>query len=199
MSTQGGGTSPIGRVGFLTSGLVASTYSKPAAATQYSLGDIIGNSATAASVTPITFSSAARFANGSGRTRRARCTLTAASGTIVYPEFDLLVFRPVTSIPFADAGYPADNAVCDITAAAYKQLVAVFTFQDDAWRNQAGGTAAAGAVAWQAVNVGANIAPFDLDGLADVTSLRAIMQAQNTWNPGNVAYAFDFSLDVEQD
>lgn len=200
MSNPAGGSSPIGRVGLLTANIAASAYSKPADATQYSLGDMIGNSLTAASVTPITFSAAARFANGGGRLIGAKCTLQCASSTIVLPAFDLLVFLPGTDIPFAAGSYPADNAALNVSASAYKYLVASFSFAADAWRNQAGGVTAAGDVIWQAPKVGGNrpYAPFSVDGLSS-QDLIAVMQAQNTWNPGNVAQTFTFSLDVEQD
>ena len=199
MSTTGGGTSPIGRFGRLTPWVTAQ-YSKPAAATQYSIGDLIGNSLTAASVTPITFSNAARFVNGSGRLIGASCVVTAASGTIVLPAFDLLVFRPYTNIPFAVGSYPADNDALDVSAAAMIQLIGVFPFASTTWRNQAGGATAAGDHIYQDVDPAnrAQGVPFELQGL-DSTSLLGLMQAQNTWNPGNVAQTFDFTLDVEQD
>lgn len=206
MTIPQGGTSPIGRVGLLTPSITA-TYDKPADATQYALGDIIGNSLTAASVTPITFANAVRFANGSGRLNSCRCVVTAASGTIVLPAFDLLVFVPAGGvIPAAAGAYPADNAVFNVSSAAMAQLVGVFSFAADAWRNQAGGATAAGAAIWQAPKLAGNrvSAPFSLDGVSNLdgsacTSLVGVMQAQNTWNPGAVAQNFAFTLGVEQD
>lgn len=200
MATSPGATSPIGRVGLLTPNVTAE-YARPASATQYDIADLIGNSATAASVVPITFASAARFSNGSGRLSGCRGVVTAASGTIVLPAFDLLIFRPTTDIPFAAGSYPADNAALNVSAAAMQQLVGVFSFAVDAWRNQAGGVTAAGAGIWQAPKVAGNraFAPFSLDGLGDTVSLLGLMQAQNTWNPGAVVNTFNFTLDLEQD
>jgi hypothetical protein len=76
---------------------LTATYAKPASATQYAIGDIIADNATAASVTPITFT----LPRVSGIVTSCRAVLTAASGTVVLPAFDLLLFRPATGIPFA--------------------------------------------------------------------------------------------------
>lgn len=200
MANSPGGSSPIGRVGLITANIVAPAYARPADVTQYSIGDIIANSATAASVTPITFPLASRFANGGGRLIGAHCTVQAASGTIVLPAFDLLVFLPGTNIPVAAGSYPADNAAFNVSAAAYQSLVGVFSFAADAWRNQAGGVTAAGDVIWQCPKIAGNrpYAPFSVEGL-ESQSLVAVMQSQNTWNPTAVVNTFNFSLDVEQD
>ena len=44
--------------------------------------------------------------------------VTPASGNLVITalDFDLLLFRPNTNIPFADAGYPADNTALAVTS-----------------------------------------------------------------------------------
>jgi len=173
---------------------VTASFSRPADATQYSIGDIIANSGTAASVVPITFNLPA----SSGRLTGARAVVTAASGTIVLPAFDLILFRPEASIPFANAGYPADNTALNITSAAYNQVVAIFSFSASSWRNQAGGTTAAGGVVYQAVSLASRaIAPFNVDGLSD--TLLGLVQAQNTWNPGAVANTLSFMLDSDFD
>lgn len=194
-----GATSPIGRIGKLTP-RVSAQYVRAANATTYTIGDLIGNSTTAANVVPIEFANAVRVQNLSGRITGATCVLTAASGTIVLPEFDLLLFRPTTDIPFAAGSYPADNAALNVSAAAYLQCVGIFTFADDAWRNQAGGATAAGAHVYQAVPATPRtVYPFTLDEVNDQTKLLGLMQAQNAWDPGNVAQTFDFVLDVEWD
>lgn len=173
---------------------------RPGDATQYAIGDLIGNSQTAASVVPITFASVARVSEGSGRITAARCVVTAASGTIVLPKFDLILFRPATNIPFTAGSYPADNAALNVSAAAMKEIVGIFSFSDTAWRNQAGGATAAGDHVYQAVTIasGRLHAPFNLASLGS-GSLLGLLQAQSTWNPGNVQNTFDLLLDVDQD
>lgn len=185
---------------------ITATYARPADNTAYAVGDIIGNSGTAASVVPITFSNVARSAGGSGRILGARCTVVAASGTIVLPAFDLLLFRPVTDIPFAAAGYPADNAALLVSGAAMKELLAVVAFASTTWRNQAGGTSAAGTGIWQATRLSVP-APFNLLSLSSPPGsadgggrdLVGLLQAQNTWTPTGVINSFEITLEVEQD
>lgn len=183
-----GGTTPY----------VTATMSRPAEGTQYAIGDIIANSGTGASVVPITFT-VARISGGSGIISGAQCTVTAASGTIVLPAFDLLLFRPTTNIPFAAGSYPADNAALNVSSAAMIQLVAIFSFSSTGWRNQAGGATAAGANIYQAVALATRpYAPFNLAAIPATTVL-GLLQAQNTWNPTAIVNAFDFTLNVSQD
>lgn len=198
LSTMAGGTSALLVRG--STPRVTASLTRASDATQYSIGDIIANSTTAASVVPITFSSVARVSGGSGRITGCRCTVEAASGTIVLPAFDLLLFRPETGIPFAAAGYPADNAVLSVTAAAMRELVAVMSFSATGWRNQAGGATAAGSGIYQSVLLasGRPFAPFNLASVPSANIL-GILQAQNTWNPGAVVQTIHFALDVDQD
>lgn len=194
----GAGELVLGKVGGSTPRVTA-TLTRAADATQYGIGDLIANSTTAASVVPITFT-VARISGGSGRITGCRCTVEAASGTIVLPAFDLLLFRPETGIPFAAAGYPADNAVLNVTADAFRELVAVMSFSASGWRNQAGGATAAGTGIYQSVLLasGRPFAPFNLASIPSSTVL-GILQAQNTWNPGAVVQTIHFALDVDQD
>lgn len=194
-----GGGAVIGATGGITPRVNAASYSRPADATTYAIGDMIGNSLTAASVVPMSFS-VARVAGGSGRISAARCVVTAASGTIVLPAFDLLLFRPEANIPFAAAGYPADNAALLISSAAYIQLIGVFSFPLTTWRNARGDAAAFGTVIRQAVT-DQNGRPYATFNLASTggTTLLGILQAQSAWAPGAVVNTFDFGLDVDQD
>lgn len=178
---------------------VTATYARPADNTAYSVGDLIGNSGTANLVVPISFTVGRLSGGGSGRITGARCVVTAASGTIVLPAFDLLLFRPESNIPFAAAGYPADNAALNVTSAAMLQLVGVLAFSSTNWRNQAGGSTAAGTQIYQATGfVNRPYAPFNLDTTALQTIL-GLLQAQNTWTPTGVVNTFDIALDVDQD
>lgn len=128
----------------------------------------------------------------------------AASGTVVLTNlaFDLYLFRPSTNIPFTAGSYPADNAAVNMSAAAHRDLIAIMTFTNTAWRNQIGANAAAGSFLNQeaAVNggFGRPYAPFNFTGLS-ATVIRGLMVAQAGWNPGNVAQQFDFALDVDLD
>lgn len=177
---------------------VTASYARPADNTAYAIGDLIGNSGTANLVVPISFT-AARVAGGSGRITGARCVVTAASGTIVLPAFDLLLFRPEASIPFAAAGYPADNAALTVSSAAMLQLVGVLAFSATNWRNSAGGSTAAGAAIYQSSGfVSRPYAPFNL-ATTGLATLLGLLQAQNTWTPTGVVNTFDFNLDVDQD
>lgn len=187
---------------------VTATMTRPADATAYAAGDIIANSGTAASVVPITFDGAARTAKGSGRLMGVRAVVAPASGSLVIANlaFDLLIFRPSTNIPFAAAGYPADNAALTVSAAAMRELVGVFKFSASGWRSGAGSKTVAGAAGYQAVGVGdaaatdviaRPYAPFDLSNLTSTDDLLGLIQAQAAWNPGAVANQFDFVLDVE--
>lgn len=174
---------------------VTAQVNKPASATQYALGDHIAGSLTGSAVNPIVFT----MPRPAGRISGARAVVTAASGAIVFPAFDLILFRPETNIPFASNSYPADNEPLTISAAAYREAVAVIPFSASLWRNQAGAFAAAGPTGYQpGVPTLRPFAPFNLTGLAN-QQLRGVIQAQSTWNPGNVAYTIDFALDVDAD
>jgi hypothetical protein len=177
---------------------VTATMSRPADNTAYSIGDLIGNSGTANLVVPINFT-VARVAGGSGRITGCRAIVTAASGTIVLPAFDLLLFRPESNIPFASAGYPADNAALNITSAAMLQLVGVLAFSATGWRNQAGGATAAGTQIYQTAGfVTRPYAPFNLTSCGGQV-IYGLLQAQNTWTPTGIVNTFDFNLDCDQD
>lgn len=177
---------------------VVVTMTRASDATNYAVGDLIGNSTTAANVVPLSFG-VARTVGGSGRITGCRAVVTAASGTIVLPAFDLLLFRPESGVPFAAAGYPADNAALNVGSAAMIQQVGVFSFSATGWRNQAGGATAAGAAVFQIAGAGGRpYMPFNLASCGG-NALLGLMQAQNTWSPGAVAQQFDFALDVDQD
>ena len=173
---------------------VTAFVNKPASSTAYAAGDHIASSLTAASVQPMLFN----MPRPSGRVTGARAVVTAASGTVVFPAFDLLLFRPEANVPFAANGYPADNGVMNITAAAMRELVAVIPFLATSWRNQLGASTAAGPVGYQpGVPVLRPFAPFNIAGLSQ-QALVGVLQVQS-WNPGNVGYQIDFALDVDCD
>lgn len=175
---------------------VTATFSRPADVTAYASGDNIANSTTAASVVPMTFT----LAVPTGRITGARCVVAPASGSLVITalDFDLLLFRPASDIPFAAGSFPADNAAMAITAAAMRQLVGVFAFANGAWRNPAGALTA-GVAGVQAVAPSARSSyPFDVTDQATDT-LVGVVQAKGAWTPGAVVNQFDFALDVDLD
>lgn len=186
----------IGAVGGITPRSVA-VLSRPASATQYTAQDIIANSGTAGDVVPLEFNIGVTA--GSGIITGAKCVLKAASGAVVTTAaaFDLLVFRPATSIPFAAAGYPADNAALTLTSAAMVQLVGRFSFVAADWLTAGLETGAAYQMVGEAS--GLSFVPFDLQGLSGVDSLLGVVQAKDVWNPGNVAQTLSFELAVQGD
>lgn len=167
------------------------TFSRPADATAYASGDIIANSTTAASVVPMEFP----LYLEKGLIVSTTCIVTPASGSLVIENlnFDLLLFAPRANIPFAAAGYPADNAAMNITAAAFRDLIAVFNFTPINWRNPAG-TLTAGITGWQ-VSVPATRAMIEYDTLAE-KKLIGVVQAKAAWNPGAVINRFDFIVET---
>lgn len=164
------------------------SFSRPADATAYAAGDIIANSATAGLVVPLTFTADVP----TGRITGCSCVVTPASSSLVITalDFDLLLFPAGLALPFADAGYPADNAAMAITAAAMRELVGVFTFSAAAWRNPAGALTA-GASGYQAVAPAAR-AWYPLTKQA----LVGVVQAKGAWTPLAVVNQFDFALDI---
>lgn len=182
----------IGRVGGITPRVTAQLV-RPGQATAYAANNIIANSQTAGSVEPMTFTFAEGLPNGSGLLFGAKCVAKAASSGLVTTNmaFDLLLFRPETSIPFAAGGYPADNAALSLTSAMLKQLVARFSFTAAGWVTSGLETGAGYQVVAPAS--GLPFMPFDLQGL-NANYLRGIVQAKAAWDPGNVAQTLDFEL-----
>jgi len=176
---------------------IVANYSNPASGGAYTAGDNIGNSATAGSVIPITFT----IGRNSGRITGCRCVVTPASGNLVTTalDFELLLFRPETSIPYAVGGYPADNAAHVLTAAAYREKVAAFRFSSSAWRSTDGTTTAATTTAYQSVALNSTriLAAFNTSGLTQ--TLVGVIQVLGAWTPGAVVNRFDFALDTDLD
>lgn len=175
---------------------LAANFSRPADNTAYTAGDAIANSTTASAVVPITFA----LDSDSGRITGCRSVVTPASGNLVITalDFDLLLFRPESAIPFAAGSYAADNAALAISAAAMRELIAVFRFNASAWRNPAGGLTA-GVAGYQSVALNSSrvLAPYNVEGLSG--QLLGLVQALGAWTPTGVINRFDFALDVDAD
>ena len=178
---------------------VTGTFSRPADNTAYATGDIIANSGTAALVVPLTF----YMPTNAGEITACSAVVTPASSNLVITalDFALLLFRPVTSIPFADAGYPADNTAMAITAAAFREHVVKFTFANGAWTNPAGALTA-GATGYQTVmpNGSRPRVPYTTSSgnpeSAQPNTLVGVVQCLGSWTPLGVVNRFDLSLDV---
>lgn len=175
---------------------LTATLSRPADNTAYSAGDIIANSGTANLVVPVAFTPG----RNSGRITGCRCVVTPASGNLVITalDFELLLFRSNSNIPFAAAGYPADNAALLLTAAAFRELIAAFKFSAGNWRNPAG-TLVAGITGYQAVTPNSTrvIDPFNIAGLAG--TILGVVQVLSAWTPTGIVNQFDFALDADLD
>lgn len=193
--------SVIGAVGGITPRPNA-TLSRPAEATQYSANDHIANSGTGADVTPLSFTMG--IPDGSGVILGARCVLSAVSGSVVTTaaDFDLLLFRPTTDIPFAAGSYPADNAALAISALAALQLVGRFSFVNASWVTSGFAATTARQVVGPASLLVADT--YNLHGIGTATLpapdyLLGLVQAKGAWNPGNVAQSLYFELIAQGD
>lgn len=174
------------------------TFSRPADNTAYAAGDAIANSTTASAVVPIEFSLKG-FTRGS--LTGVRCVVTPASGNLVIAAlaFELLLFRPATSIPFAAGSFAADNAALTVSAAAYRQLVGSFIFDATQWRSPAGSLTVAGVTGFQSVDCSARpVFPFNVEEFNEADrKLVGIVQALDSWTPTGVVNQFDFALDID--
>lgn len=175
---------------------LSASFTRPSDATAYTAGDLIGNSLTANQVVPMRFGLQGDLRGA--RVCGARCVIKPASGNLVITacDFDLLLFRAGSNIPFADAGYPADNAALTLTEVMCREMVAVLPFVNGAWRNQLGALVA-GTFGWQSVMLaGRDGARFSLDGIGSA-GLVGLLQAKAAWTPGAVAQAINIELEVE--
>lgn len=177
--------------------VLTANFTRPADNTAYSAGDAIANSATLASVVPLTWKLPA---STNGQIIGCRAVVTPASGSLVITalDFDLLVFRPATDIPFAAGSFPADNTAMAFTAAAYRDLIATFSFVNSAWRGTSGALTAE-ALGTQAVAAAFANSCFSVGGLGAanaMTTLIGVVQARAAWTPLGVANRFDFALNA---
>ena len=109
----GSGENFIGKVGGTTARVTAS-FARPADTTQYTSGDLVANSTTAGSVTPIEFT-VARVAAGSGMIRRARI---GKSGTgITSASFRLHLYSASPTVTNGDNGVWLSNQAANYIGA----------------------------------------------------------------------------------
>lgn len=106
--------------------VVSANFTRPADTTAYAVGDLVANSTTAGSVTPLSFS-AARYSGGSGIIRRARLLKTATS--VTNASFKLHLYGSSPTVANGDNG-AWSSIVADYLGAV--DLVFSNTFTDDA-------------------------------------------------------------------
>ncbi|MGI4879214.1 MAG: hypothetical protein ACRYG4_17200 [Janthinobacterium lividum] len=93
--------SHLGEVGGHTN-IVAATFTTPTGVTPYAFGQLIANSATAASVVPMTFTTACRVQGGTGMVRRAR--IKVADTGFAATAVALQLYRDLPTITNGDHG-----------------------------------------------------------------------------------------------
>lgn len=96
------GETHIGQVGGHTALIVGSTVTRPSDTTAYASGDLVANSTTAGSVTPISFAGVARVSGGSGMIRRMR--LRTSSTSVTSASFRLHLYSASPTVTNGDNG-----------------------------------------------------------------------------------------------
>lgn len=155
-------------------GVVSANFTRPSDTTAYASADLVANSTTAGSVTPLSFS-AARYSGGSGMIRRARLLKTATS--ITNASFRLHLYG---SSPTVTNG---DNAAwLSITADYLGSIDFIFgvTFSDDA-------------MAVGVPSVGSEIPFIPASG----STIYGLLEARGAYTPAS-AEVFTVYLDVMQ-
>ena len=81
---------------------LSSSFTRPANTTQYAAGDLVANSATSGSVTPLSFASAARVTGDCFRIERVR--LITSSTSLTTPSFVVHFFESSPTVSVGDNG-----------------------------------------------------------------------------------------------
>lgn len=157
----------------------SATFTRPADTVAYASGDLIGNSTTAASVTRMNFTTAARVAAGSGVVRRAR--IKKSTNVITGASFRLHLFK-------ADPGAftVGDNVALGTTVALANWIGAM-----DCTMTQQGSDGAKGI----AVPVEGSEITFKL---ASGQIVYGFLEARGAYTPGS-AEVFIVDLELMQD
>ena len=165
----------LGQVGGEAVVAAASQFTRPADTTAYAAGDLVANSTTAGSVTPLSFT-VSRVAGGTGLIRRARLKKSGTSTTNA--QFRLHLYASAPTIANGDNGAWS-------TSGAATYLGAMDVTVDKAFTDGAAGQGVP--------SMGSEIV-FDL---SSGTTLRGLLEARAAYTPGN-AETFDCSLEVLQ-
>jgi hypothetical protein len=120
------GESHIGAVGG-NSVVVGGSFNRPADTTAYAIGDLVANSTTAGSVTPIS-AAAARVTAGTGVIRRIRLSTnkTSLAGT---EQFRVHLFKASPTVANGDNGAFSTNGVASI-ALGYTDIMLTHVYND---------------------------------------------------------------------
>lgn len=152
------------------------SFTRPANTTQYASGDLVANSATAASVVPLKFG-----LNGSGRSGIIRgARLYKSSNTVTAASFTVYLFA-------GDPGVPTngDNGAFVVASAA--------NFLDSIAIDLSSGGLAGGTTGAQKRSASLAI-PFCFPGLND--KIYALIAAAGTYTPAS-AESFKLTLEIE--
>lgn len=154
---------------------VAVTFTRPADTTAYASGDLVANSTTAGSVTPMSFT-VARTNDASFSVRRAR--ITTSSTSVTNASFRLHLYQ---SSPTAANG---DNSAWSTTTSGY--LGAIDVTVDKAFSDGAGGT-------------GVPLAGGEMTGLptSGARTIFGLLEARAAYTPTS-AGTFTVTLEVLQ-
>lgn len=159
--------------------ITASAFTRPSDTTTYAVGDLIANSTTAGSVTPMTFEDVVRVAGGSAMLRRARIRSNRTSGATTNAFFRLHLYRVSPTVTNGDNGAWLSNQAANYIGAV--DVVMSQQFSDGASGNGA-------------PMVGSEILIDLPDGVTDIFGL---LEARSAYAPGS-AEQFTVSLEVIQ-
>lgn len=147
---------------------LSSNFTRPANTTAYTAGDLVANSTTAGSVTPLSFANAARVAGDCFRVERVR--LLASSTSLTTASFIVHFFE---SSPTVSVG---DNAAFDSAGALSTTGSAVYCGNVPVTLTTAGSDGAAG-IGTPGVGVGITMAP------QSGTTVYALIEANSAYTP----------------
>lgn len=156
----------------------SANFSRPADATAYASGDLVANSTTAGSVTPLSWSTAARYAGGSGQVRRVR--LRKSNTTTTNATFRLHLY---TASPTCANG---DNAAWSTNRSGYLGSIDL---------DMAGGN---GRVFTDAAEViGVPAVGSEINFVATATTVYGLLEARAAYTPAS-GETFTCELEIVQ-
>lgn len=153
--------------------IVGSTVTRPADTTAYASGDLVANSTTAGSVTPISFASVSRGSGHLVRVRRVR--IKTSSVSVTNAAFRVHLFKGAGTITCANG----DNAAFSTDGAA-DYLGSVDVTVSQAFTDGAFGAATT-----------------EINGVPATTTLYGLIEARGAYTPTS-AGTFIVSLELDQ-
>jgi hypothetical protein len=158
--------------------VVSANFTRPADTLAYASGDLVANSTTAASVTPMTFAGAARVSTGKGRVKRAKIKKSSTSLTNASFRLHLYTITPSTSSGIING----DNGVWLTKENGWIGSIDVTI--DKAFNDAADGIGVA--------TVGVDV-PF----AAVASDIYGLLEARGAYTPAS-AEVYTVTIDVEQ-